>query len=134
MLIDIVSFLWRESPEMILWTIRAKRNLRHALAEKLCREWDGVGNGEEKRMGASEETEDRLNELLAATFPGRKVVVKDHVLGYRRKPETFILMVEAFGPDADERVGPFVVKIGPERCDRSRVRRLGALPAAGTEE
>ena len=54
---------------------------------------------------------DHLNELLALTFPGASVVVKDQVLGCRRKKDLFILVVEAFDNDVDQ-VGPFVVKIG----------------------
>jgi hypothetical protein len=61
---------------------------------------------------------DRLNDMLAGVIGGASVVVKDHVLGYRRKKDLFILMVEAFGRE-DEKTGPFVVKIGTE----SRLRR-----------
>ena len=56
---------------------------------------------------------DRINDILAGLFEGASVVVKDQVLGYRRKKDQFVLMVEAFGDEA-AKSGPFVVKIGPE--------------------
>ncbi len=40
---------------------------------------------------------DRLNDILAGTFEGASVVIKDHVLGYRRKNDLFVLLVEVFG-------------------------------------
>jgi hypothetical protein len=95
----------------VFWTIQAQRHLRHALAEALARESDGVAIGARPCTGVLEVTLDHLNELLALTFPGASVVVKDQVLGYRRKKDLFILLVEAYGNDVDE-VGPFVVKIG----------------------
>ncbi len=70
-------------------------------------------------MGALEKTMNRLNDILAGTFPGQSVVVKDQVLGYRRKKDMFVLLVEVFGPDDSVRLGPYVVKIGPaERIER----------------
>jgi hypothetical protein len=109
----------------VLWTIQAKRHLRHALAEALCREPEGagcaVGNG--RWLGVMGSTLDRLNDILAGVFPGVSVVVKDQVLGYRRKKDLFVLLVEAFDADDDaERGGPFVVKIGPEEKLRREVR------------
>ena len=95
----------------VFWTIQAQRHLRHALAEALGRESDGVAIGTGPCSGVLEVTLDHLNELLALTFPGASVVVKDQVLGYRRKKDLFILLVEAFGSDEDQ-TGPFVVKIG----------------------
>jgi len=104
---------------MPFWTIRARRNLRQALAEALCRESTKRANGESTCIGALEKTMDRLNDILAATFPGQAVVVKDQVLGYRPKKDMFVLMVEVFGPDDAERLGPYVVKIGPvDRIER----------------
>jgi hypothetical protein len=100
----------------VFWTIQAKRHLRQALAESLCH-----GRcGSQTQPGACgppdvlEQTMDRLNDLLAATFPGASVVVKDQFLVYRRKQDRFILMVEAFGAEGSGACGPFVVKIGPE--------------------
>ena len=96
-----------------------RRNLRQALAEALCRESAKRANGESSCMGVLEKTMDRLNDILAGTFPGQSVVVKDQVLGYRRKKDMFVLLVEVFGPDDSVRLGPYVVKIGPaERIER----------------
>jgi hypothetical protein len=95
----------------VFWTIQAQRHLRHALAEALARESDGLAIGAGPRNGVLEATLDQLNDLLALTFEGASVVVKDQVIGYRRKKDLFILLVEAFGKDEDK-VGPFVVKIG----------------------
>lgn len=35
------------------------------------------------------------------------------MIGYRRKKDTYILLVEVFGRDDAQRLGPYVVKIGP---------------------
>jgi hypothetical protein len=106
----------------VLWTIRARRNLRQVLARALCRESHGerVSPGAPAgQIGVWEATMDRLNDILASTFPGRSVVIKDQMLGYRRDPDRFILLVEVFGRDDDEKVGPYVVKIGTvERLER----------------
>ena len=111
----------------VFWTIQAQRHLRQALAEALCRENeidrepnpDAPGPQPGRRdqthsfIGVLELTVDRLNDMLAGIFDGASVVVKDQVLGYRRKNDLFILMVEVFGRES-EKNGPFVVKIGPE--------------------
>ncbi len=113
----------------VFWTIQARRHLRQALARALGRESDeanagtGVGKAAGKRSGLClnvlDATMERLDDILAATFPGMSVVVKDHVLGYRRKEDLFILMVESFGKDDTQETGPFVVKIGRE----SRIKK-----------
>src|SRR4051794_39244212 len=72
---------------MPLWTIRGRRNLRQALAEALGRESAERVNGGPSCMGVLDKTMDRLNDTLAATFPGQTVVVKDQVLGYRRRKD-----------------------------------------------
>jgi hypothetical protein len=97
----------------VFWTIQAQRHLRHALAEALSREREDGLIGTRSCRGVLEVTLDHLNELLALTFPGASVVVKDQVIGYRRKKDLFILLVEAFGKD-EEKSGPFVVKIGTQ--------------------
>ena len=102
----------------VFWTIQAQRHLRHSLAEALGRERDGPAIGMRPCTGVLEVTLDHHNELLALTFSGAPVVVKDQVLGYRRKKDLFILLVEAFGKD-DHQSGPFVVKIGTkERIEK----------------
>jgi hypothetical protein len=118
----------------VFWTIRAKRHLRQALAESLCRENEAQGerphhpskvtadrkDPSQPRIGVLELTMDRLNDILAVHFGGASVVVKDQVIGYRRKKDLFVLMVEAFG-DQSEKSGPFVVKIGPESTLRREI-------------
>jgi hypothetical protein len=109
----------------VLWTIQAKRHLRQALAEALCRESEAAGGaaGNGRWNGVAGPTVDRLNDILEGVFPGLSVVVKDQVLGYRRKKDLFVLLVEAFDADDDsERGGPFVVKIGPEEKLRREIR------------
>jgi hypothetical protein len=120
----------------VFWTIQARRHLRQSLAEALCRENETEGQrgrpaaaqaGDETRpriyLGVLEVTMDRLNDILAELFEGASVVVKDQVLGYRRKKDQFILMVEAFGDESkSEKTGPFVVKIGPESKIRKEIR------------
>jgi hypothetical protein len=104
---------------MPLWTIRARRNLRQALAEALCRESVNKAKEPNACLGVVETTMDRLNDLLAATFPGQTVVIKDQMLSYRRKKDVFVLLVEVFGPDDAERLGPYVVKVGSaERIEK----------------
>ncbi len=73
---------------------------------------------------------DRLNDILAGLFDGASVVVKDQVLGYRRKKDLFILMVEAFGGDA-AKSGPFVVKVGPESKIRREIHGWNCCRPAG---
>jgi hypothetical protein len=104
---------------MPLWTIRARRNLRQALADALCRESADTPTPARPCLGVLEQTMDRLNDILAATFPGQQVVIKDQMIGYRRKKDTYVLLVEVFGVDNAQRLGPYVVKIGPaERIER----------------
>ena len=79
-----------------------------------------------------EVTLDRLNELLALTFEGASVVVKDQVIGYRRKKDLFILLVEAFGKDEDK-TGPFVVKIGTRERLEKEIQGWDRCAPAGTE-
>ena len=46
----------------VFWTIQAQRHLRHALAEALGRESDGVAIGTGSCRGVLEVTLDRLND------------------------------------------------------------------------
>ena len=93
------------------WTIQAQRHLRQALALALGRESERTPTKPGPCDGVLEETLDHLNDLLALTFPGATVVVKDQVIGYRRKKDLFVLLVESFSRDEDQ-AGPFVIKIG----------------------
>jgi hypothetical protein len=113
----------------VFWTIQARRHLRQALARALGRESEeanaGTGIGKPAGTGSGlclnvlDVTMDRLNDILAATFEGMSLVVKDQVLGYRRREDLFILMVESFGKDDSQQSGPFVVKVGRE----SRIKK-----------
>ena len=103
--------------------------MRQALAEALCRESAKRANGESSCMGVLEKTMDRLNDILAGTFPGQSVVVKDQVLGYRRKKDMFVLLVEVFGPDDSERAGARTWSRSARRSGSSGRSRAGT--AAG---
>jgi hypothetical protein len=106
----------------VYWTIQAHRHLRQALAEELSREVGGGRPGTPGGPGAStdscsgvlERTMSFLDAMLNEAFGGAVVVVKDQVIGYRRKKGRFTLLVEAFGPEDSPGSGPFVVKIGPK--------------------
>jgi hypothetical protein len=98
----------------VLWTIRARRNLRHALAESLCREKEQTMSGSGGPCaGVVDSMIERLGEILVVTFDQQSVVIKDQMLGYRRKGDTFVLLVEVFGEQGAKWLGPYVVKIGP---------------------
>ncbi len=102
-----------------LWTIRARRQLRQSLAEMLSQQTrDLPHEPNHKEMDVQE----RLNDILAGTFPGASVVIQNQVLGYRRKKDNFILLIETFGGGSPDRMdsktpsegGTYVVKIGLE--------------------
>ena len=128
----------------VFWTIRARRHLRQALADALGREHEsGVASRQEVAargevrneahscIGVLEMTMDRLNDILAGLFEGASVVVKDQVLGYRRKKDLFILMVEAFGGTTrEERAVRGQDRPGIRQLEKE-IQRLGLLPAAG---
>ena len=116
----------------VFWTIQAQRHLRHALAESLARDGGRPAIGTGPWTGVLEATLDHLNELLALTFEGASVVVKDQVIGYRRKKDLFILLVEAFGND-EENVRPVCGQDRHEGEARKGNRGLESLPPAGTE-
>ena len=114
----------------VYWTIQARRHLRQALAEALSREVEA--DRESKACGAAiepdscpgvlERTMKHLDAMLADAFAGVPVVVKDQLIGYRRRKDQFTLMVEAFGPDGSAAHGPYVIKIGPEAKIRKEIR------------
>jgi hypothetical protein len=86
---------------VIIWTLRAERHLRQALAERLCSQ-------------GSQAVAQRMQELgtiLECTFrTAATVVVLDQFVSFRRREDEFILLVEV--RDGDE-AQPFVVKISP---------------------
>lgn len=93
-------------PPLVIWTVAARRHLRQALAEAVGR------HGPCALDTAMNDLNDRLQRL----FPrARAVVVQDQYLGYRRRDDEFILLVEVEG---SERPGRHVVKLAAE--DRLR--------------
>ncbi len=112
----------------VFWTIRAQRHLRQALAEELGREFaparpvSSAGEVGGSCPGVLEGRMRHLNAMLAEAFGQATVVVKDQVIGYRRKKDRFTLMVDVFDPKTAAPLGSFVVKIGPEDEIREEVR------------
>ena len=99
---------------MVNWTVKALRHLRRVLAEPLGR---AAQEPETKAAplrgctGVLDAKMDQLNEILQNTFPdATSVVVQDHLMGYRQKKHSYVLLVEVFSPSTP---GPYVVKIGP---------------------
>lgn len=92
---------------MVIWTIQARRQLRHSLAKALC------AHNEKSNGYCLKPVKDKmktLDEILSCTFPNAKsIVVRDQMIGFRRKHENYILLVEV---DQLQRGGPYVVKIG----------------------
>ncbi len=89
---------------LVVWTVAAHRHLRQALAE-------AVG-----RCGIIA-LDNAMNDLtcrLHRLFPdARAVVVQDQYLGFRRRDDEFIFLIEV---DEDHRPGRYVVKLAaPER-------------------
>jgi tetratricopeptide (TPR) repeat protein len=90
---------------MVSWTVRACRRLNAVLAEVACCQRQGGGPGV---FGAEM---DQLNQILTQTFPSAaQVIVQDEFLGFRRKEQVHVLLVEVLDPQAR---GTYVVKIGP---------------------
>lgn len=90
---------------MVNWTVRARRQLRIALAMAACWESHSVGRT------VLESKMEQLDRILAQTFPDAdSVVVQDKFLGFRPRANQHVLLVEVFG---GERAGTYVVKIGP---------------------
>ena len=73
-----------------------------------------------------------MNFLAPDAFEGASVVEKTGVIGYRRKKDLFILLVEAFSGDEDK-AGLFVVKIGTKDVLKGEIEGWNPLPPARTE-
>jgi ADP-ribose pyrophosphatase YjhB (NUDIX family) len=87
---------------LVVWAVAARRHLRQALAEAVGR----------RGANALDTTMTDLTHRLHRLFPGaRAVVVQDQYVGYRRRDNEFILLVEVDGPD---RPGRHVVKLAAE--------------------
>ncbi len=92
---------------MAIWTIQAKRQLRHSLARVLCEHSQKVGKSCLKPIDKKVK---HLDEILSCTFPqADSIVVRDVMTGFRRKHEKHVLLVEV---EQEDQGGPFVVKIG----------------------
>jgi hypothetical protein len=90
------------TPSLVLWTIAAQRHLRQALAKAAC---DGKPSAVSKKMND-------LSQRLRKLFDNpRGIVVQQQFVGYRRRDDEFILLVEVDDPN---RPGRHVVKLGPE--------------------
>ena len=68
---------------MAIWTIQAKRQLRHSLARAPC---EHSRQTRKDCLKPIDEKAKQLDEMLARTFPGpAAVVVRDVMIGFRRK-------------------------------------------------
>src|SRR4051794_1790206 len=93
---------------MVIWTIQAKRQLRHSLARLLCENSQQVGQNCLKPVIDKMQ---QLNDILEHTFPqARSIVIRDLMIGFRRKSDMQIMLVEV---EQEDQGGPYVVKIGP---------------------
>ncbi|MDC0936463.1 hypothetical protein OAS39_09255 [Pirellulales bacterium] len=96
---------------MAIWTIHAKRQLRHGLAERLCEHAHEDG-GRASCLEPIESTMQQLDEILENTFPdSENIIVLDEFAGFRRKDQRRVLLVEV---NQRNQGGPYVVKVGPQ--------------------
>lgn len=93
----------------IIWTIQARRQLRHGRARVLCEKHQTEHCQCQEVMDV---LMDKIRRLLTLTFKdARNIVVLDQLTGYRQKHDMQVLLVEVDHPDQG---GPCVVKIGPK--------------------
>ncbi len=86
---------------LVLWTVAAQRHLRQALAEAASH------NGTD----AVKATMNNLDNRLRGLFPDATgIVIQHQFVGYRRRDEEFILLVEVDDPNLP---GRHVVKLAP---------------------
>lgn len=99
---------------MAIWTIKARRQLRHSLARSLCARSHVPNDGGSEPASCVRLMDDKmqnLNDILAATFPdAENIVVQDLFSGFRSKEDQHVLLVEVVRPNQG---GPYIVKIGP---------------------
>ena len=97
-----------------IWTIQAKRQLRHGLAEVLCTHSQQIG-ADCLRPVVDRMSE--INQILSCTFQNAKaIVVHKLMFGFRSKSDVYVLLVEV---EEDEQGGPCVVKVGrPKDIER----------------
>jgi hypothetical protein len=92
---------------MAFWTIRAKRQLRHSLARVLCANREPA---DAPCLQPMADTVEMLDQILACTFDmAHAIVVRDLMVGFRRRDDAYVLLVEVEHKDQG---GPFVVKVG----------------------
>jgi hypothetical protein len=93
-----------------IWTIQAKRQLRHGLADVLCTHSDQIG------ADCLRPVVDRMSEIdqiLSCTFERAKAIVVHKLMsGFRNKSDVYVLLVEV---EEDDQGGPRVVKVGRPR-------------------
>jgi hypothetical protein len=89
---------------LVLWTVAAHRRLRQALAEAVGR------HGPTAFATAMNDLTRRLKLLFRQA---RAVVIQDQYVGFRRRADEFIFLVEV---DDDRRPGRHVVKLAPPEC------------------
>jgi tetratricopeptide (TPR) repeat protein len=91
------------TPPLVLWTVAAHRRLRQALAECMCH------GGARIFMDTMNDLTNRLQRVFDGVLP---VIVQDQFVGFRRRTDEFILLVEVTDID---RCGRYVVKLAPEK-------------------
>ena len=118
----------------VFWTVQAGDTCGRRWRSRSCREATAAGpGGGAARLSRRQETTWPDRRHPGEDIPGRLVVVKDQVIGYRRKKDLFILLVEVFAQRRTETGGPFVVKIGPEEKLRKEIKGWTAAGRRGSE-
>ncbi len=96
---------------MTIWTMQARRQLRHSLAKVLCEHSRHADTG--GGTGALDPVNEKIKTIdliLESTFEtARAIVVREMLSGFRQKHERYILLVEV---EERDQGGPFVVKVG----------------------
>jgi hypothetical protein len=99
---------------IIIWTVKARQQIRCALAGKLCEQSicsEPRDNVPTRGADVLQAEMDRINELLQRAFPkAASLVVQERFQGFRPREGQHIVLVEV---DHGDESGPFVVKIGP---------------------
>ncbi len=96
----------------VFWTVRAKNRLCNALSRRfcqaVCRPSDQVAIEPESALVMLLQAP---TDILARTFPkAETILVQDHLAGFRRSEDRYVLLVEVF---TGEESSTYIVKIGP---------------------
>lgn len=144
-----------DSASRVLWTTRARRQLRRSLynpatgqdgSPRTTREPPPVEAATPNRRrrrtptagssppepppGDAAAVPAELNELLSACFPGCTLIVLDEMFGYRHHPGNHVFLVESCESN-DHQTGSYVVKIGPGKALQREYRGwLSCWPTA----